>query len=81
MSSGGFLLLLLVVKGQTLVRGLLKPTTDDGKDAIVAVPVRQSPVLFGWLAMLGDDAENLHPKALRDCFSDWLQRVLANDEK
>ena len=49
---------------------------DGGKTAIVTVPVRESPVFYGWLAMLGDSAEVLRPKALLDGYADWLKRIL-----
>ena len=54
--------------------------SEDGETATVTVPVRESPVLFGWLATLGDGAEVLRPKALRDGYADWLRRVLDNYE-
>ena len=50
--------------------------SDDGKTATVAVTVRESPVFYGWLAMLGDGAEVMRPKALRDRYADWLQGIL-----
>ena len=50
--------------------------SDDGETAMVTVPVRESPVLYGWLSILGDDAEILSPKTLRDRYANWLQRIL-----
>lgn len=49
----------------------------DGRTTTVTVPVCKSPVLYGWLATLGDDAEVLHPKTLRDGYSGWLKRIYA----
>jgi hypothetical protein len=50
--------------------------SDDGTAAIITVSVRKSPVLYGWLAMLGDGAEVLRPKMLRDGYATWLERIL-----
>ncbi|MBR3923290.1 MAG: WYL domain-containing protein, partial [Kiritimatiellae bacterium] len=50
--------------------------SDDGKTATVTVPVRESPVFYGWLATLGDGAEVVRPKALRDGYADWLRETL-----
>lgn len=50
--------------------------SDDGTAAIITVSVRKSPVLYGWLAMLGDGAEVLRPKVLRDGYTTWLERIL-----
>lgn len=55
--------------------------SDDGETATVTVPVRESPVLYGWIAMLGDGAELLRPKALRDGYADWLARILSKYEE
>ena len=49
---------------------------DGGETALVTVPVRMSPVLYGWLAMLGDEAEIMRPKSLRDSYAAWLESVL-----
>lgn len=54
--------------------------SDDDRTATVTVPVRESPVLYGWIAMLGDGAEILRPKALREGYADWLRRVLRKYE-
>lgn len=54
--------------------------SGDGKTATVTVPVRKSPVLYGWIAMLGDGAELLKPKALRDGYADWLRGILGTYE-
>lgn len=51
--------------------------SDDGKTATVTVPIRESPVFYGWLATLGGGAEILRPKALRDGYADWLREILA----
>ena len=55
--------------------------TDGGASAIVTVPMRESPVFYGWLATLGDGAEVLKPKALRDGYADWLGGILCKYEK
>lgn len=49
---------------------------DNGRAAIVTVPVRENPVFYGWIAMLGDSAEILRPKALRDGYAGWLRGIL-----
>ncbi len=54
--------------------------SDDGETATVTVPVRESPVLYGWLATLGDGAEVLHPKTLRDGYADMLRGILMKCE-
>lgn len=50
--------------------------SDDGKTATVTVPVRESPVFYGWLATLGDGAEVVRPKALRADYAKWLREIL-----
>ena len=55
--------------------------TDGGASAIVTVPMRESPVFYVWLATLGDGAEVLKPKALRDGYADWLGGILCKYEK
>lgn len=55
--------------------------SDDGKTATVTVPVRESPVFYGWLATLGDGAEVVRPKTLRDGYADWLRGILDKYEK
>ena len=50
--------------------------SDGGKTATAPVPVRESPVFFGWLATLGDGAEVLGPKMLRKEYTDWLAGIL-----
>ena len=50
--------------------------SDDGRTATVTVPVRESPVFYGWLATLGDGSEVLRPKSLRDGYTDWLRGIL-----
>lgn len=52
--------------------------SDDGEAATITVPVRVSPVLYGWLATLGDGAEILGPKSLRDGYAEWLKGILRN---
>ncbi len=49
---------------------------DGGAAAIVTVPVRESPVFYSWIVMLGDGAEVLKPEALRARYRDWLKCVL-----
>lgn len=49
---------------------------SDGDRALVTVPVRVSPVLYGWLATLGDGAEVLRPNTLREGFASWLKSTL-----
>ncbi|MBR2836609.1 MAG: WYL domain-containing protein [Coriobacteriales bacterium] len=55
--------------------------SDDGETAIVTVPVRKSPVFFGWLATLGNGAEILRPKALRVDYANWLRQILGKYEE
>lgn len=54
--------------------------SDDGKTATVTVPVRKSPVLYGWITTLGGGAELLKPKALRDGYANWLRGILGTYE-
>jgi predicted DNA-binding transcriptional regulator YafY len=57
-------------------RDVVATPVDDGAAAIVTVPIRQSPVFYGWLAVLGEDAEILSPDGLREGYVDWLARTL-----
>ncbi|MBQ9058356.1 MAG: WYL domain-containing protein [Atopobiaceae bacterium] len=52
-------------------------SVDGGKTAIVTVPVRLSPVLYSWIAMLGDGAEILSPRLLRERYVGWLKSITA----
>lgn len=49
---------------------------DGGETAIVTAPVRVSPVFYSWLCMLGENAEVLKPKSLRDGYASWLRAIL-----
>lgn len=49
---------------------------EGGETALVTVPVRMSPVLYGWLAILGDGAEILKPSGLRESYICWLNRII-----
>lgn len=42
----------------------------------MTVPIRESPVFYGWLATLGDGAEVLRPKTLLDGYAKWLHHIL-----
>lgn len=55
--------------------------SDDGKAATVSVPVRESLVLYGWIAILGDGAEILRSGALRDSYTGWLKGILGKYSK
>lgn len=48
----------------------------DGASVIVTVQLRESPVFYGWLAVLGKDAEILAPDGLRDHYVSWLEETL-----
>lgn len=61
-------------------RGVDTVSPDGGRTSIVTVRVRENPALYGWLAALGDGAEVLHPKALREGYADWLGRILGKYE-
>ena len=37
--------------------------------------VRESPVFYGWLAMLGTGVEILTPKSLREDYHAWLEDI------
>lgn len=50
--------------------------SDGGQTSTVTVRVRENPALYGWLAALGDGAEVLRPKALRDGFTEWIEGIL-----
>lgn len=50
--------------------------TDKAAAAIINVPVQSSPVFFGWMATLGDQAEILSPASLREDYAAWLGRIL-----
>lgn len=61
-------------------RGVDAVSPDGGRTSTVTVRVRENPSLYGWLAALGDGAEVLHPKALREGYADWLGRILGKYE-
>ena len=48
---------------------------DGGSAAEVHVTVRESPVFYGWLAMLGTGVEILTPKSLREDYRVWLEDI------
>ncbi len=50
--------------------------SNDGLSATVTVAIRESPVFYGWFAALGDSAEILRPKSLRDNYVGWLEGIL-----
>ena len=55
--------------------------SDDGKTATVTVPVRESPVLYGWLATFGDGAKVLRPSTLCENYLDWLMTIVSSHER
>ena len=42
----------------------------------VRVPVKASPVFYGWLATLGADVKVESPKRLRESYLEWLQQIV-----
>lgn len=49
---------------------------EGGRAAVINVSVQPSPVFYGWLAILGDQAEILAPDSLREDYAAWLGRIL-----
>lgn len=62
--------------GPVGLRGSRPAAGCDRPQGQGAVPVRESPVFYGWLAALGVGAEALRPKALRDGYAGWLRGIL-----
>lgn len=56
-------------------KDVLSKAVDGGSAAEVHVTVRESPVFYGWLAMLGTGVEILTPKSLREDYRIWLEEI------
>lgn len=49
---------------------------DDGQAALVTAPVKISPVLFGWIAQLGQEISIEEPQELREAYLLHLNSIL-----
>lgn len=57
-------------------RDVQSKAIDGGKAARITVAVKESPVFFGWLVVMGPDIEIEKPKALRDAYAEYLKGIL-----
>lgn len=51
---------------------------NKGAFAKLRVPVKASPVFYGWLATLGADVKIESPKKLRESYLEWLQQIVGS---
>ena len=58
-------------------KNVISRPVDDGAAAEVTVRVVDSPVFYGWLAILGTGVEVLKPASLAQAYREYLQSILA----
>ena len=62
-------------------RDVQSKAIEKGKAARITVAVHESPVFFGWLAIMGSNIEIEKPKALRDAYKDYIREIFEVYEK